>query len=139
MVIHGAIPTAERLQKIGITRTNNCYRCNRPDMDMHHRFNGCLYREIWNEMKRKLGRLHKDDLPDERLIYCDFSFQPKQKQNAILFMIANSMYYIGKVESGGTKSITGWSDFLKKERFKIKDPKQRFGNFINLLYYKLLM
>lgn len=134
-LVHGVITNRVILNRIRQNEDESCMQCGQQDTTLH-RFNSCKHKDIWMAMKNKLSDLLFFDLidyEDEELLFLECQASPPLARHRVgLFIVANTIYYIGKTEKFGMiKSIDGWREHLKSARFKIHKVGNVFGHYVN--------
>lgn len=135
-IINNIIPAKTVLKTLKITQEDKCNTCGNQDTILH-RYTNCIHKNIWLAMKAKLMIINffkTIRYSDEELLFLEFQTPNNPTlQNAAIFLISNTVYYIGKKEFLGHKNKERWKLFLRYERFKIKKLKNIFGAYINAI------
>jgi hypothetical protein len=95
MVMHDLIATNMRLHKIRLTDANNCNQCGRQDTTLH-RFTDCGEGQvIWEWTRTRIAWMNRTDprrVPCEWLLKPHFHLLPRQRQKAVLCILANMVF-----------------------------------------------
>lgn len=130
--INETFVTRTMLNQFGIANATLCPDCLKPDT-FSHRFKDCRYKNIWEVMKKRvldLASSHRT-FNDEELLKMEIIEDNEERKNAIIFFVANTMFYIWKVEHYGRQKTEGqWKVFLRQQRFKIRNVNKMFKNHV---------
>jgi len=113
-VIHGVIPTNERLHKIRMTPTDNCLQCSRKNTYTHRQKecgNGSL---IWGWTLQRIAlilRTNPRQIPADWLLRPQFTLWPPQRHIAVLWILANMIAYRSQLRR--VLTFHDYLDFLR--------------------------
>jgi hypothetical protein len=136
-VIHDILPTHDRLVKVQITPTDACPVCEQTDSVLH-RITECGEGAVTrNWTRKKIGLILRTDpknIPRTWTTRPEFYHWPKQKQNAVIWMITTLVAY--RMEKHRRLSLSDYLDFLQRARWKLlHQPRSRTatGRYLELL------
>jgi hypothetical protein len=94
--IHDIVPTNVKLAAIHLTDSSSCSRCGKSGY-IQHKITECVEGGlIWNWKRARLGmklRMDPRHIPPDLTIRPAFQYWPPQRQTALLWIIANLVYY----------------------------------------------
>ena len=119
-VIHGVIPTHERLHKIRLAPTDRCKHCEKQDT-LPQRLVECGEGIVtWEWTRERIALMLRTDprwISTERLGRPQFKLWPPHCHRTILWTLANLVLY--RTQQQRTFTLHDFLDFLRRKKWKI--------------------
>ena len=134
-IVHDIVPVNQRLNKINLEQTSICKLCNGEDT-LLHRLTSCnKVIGYWKYVRKKIAailRTRDYNIKSGVLIYPDFKFPFKQRNNSLCWIIGNYCNFIFDINGHQEPSL---NDYFQCEYYRInlQQRKRLFAKYLDVI------
>jgi hypothetical protein len=134
MAIHDILPTRERQYRISLAESDRCSLCGSTDTLTHRIIDCGNGGEMWRWTKTRMAvilRINACYIPDDWPLRPHFHIWPRQRHEAILWMVAFFVFF--RVQHSDQATLSDYADFMRRARWKAHSLPQRIRRIGNYL------